>query len=137
MVTEDSRLGAGIAKPRGISGRLGRKIWRAARHSYRHLGVETNYGGNKGSFSVLRSLATLGYEGKRADFGRQQLLYALRILQSGDVALADLRAVGPVRWGIRNLSRPLMPIMRLTARAMALKIFGPSRAMRWLPAPII
>ncbi|NCF78791.1 MAG: lytic murein transglycosylase, partial [Alphaproteobacteria bacterium] len=30
-------------------------------------GVETNYGGNKGSFSVLRSLATLGYEGKRAD----------------------------------------------------------------------
>jgi membrane-bound lytic murein transglycosylase B len=40
---------------------------------------------------VLRSLATLGYEGKRADFGRQQLLYALRILQSGDVALADFK----------------------------------------------
>ena len=54
-------------------------------------GVETNYGGNKGSFSVLRSLATLGYEGKRADFGRQQLLYALRILQSGDVALAEFK----------------------------------------------
>ena len=54
-------------------------------------GVETNYGGNKGSFSVLRSLATLGYDGKRADFGRQQLLYALRILQSGDVALADFK----------------------------------------------
>ena len=54
-------------------------------------GVETNYGGNKGSFSVLRSLATLGYEGKRADFGRQQLLYALRILQSGDVALNDFK----------------------------------------------
>ncbi len=54
-------------------------------------GVETNYGGNKGSFSVLRSLATLGYQGKRADFGRQQLLYALRILQSGDVTLADFK----------------------------------------------
>ena len=54
-------------------------------------GVETNYGGNKGSFSVLRSLATLGYEGKRADFGRQQLLYALRILQSGDVTLEDFK----------------------------------------------
>ena len=54
-------------------------------------GVETNYGGNKGSFSVLRSLATLGYEGKRADFGRQQLLYALRILRSGDVTLADFK----------------------------------------------
>jgi lytic murein transglycosylase len=54
-------------------------------------GVETNYGGNKGSFSVLRSLATLGYQGKRADFGRQQLLYALRILQSGDIGLADFK----------------------------------------------
>ncbi len=54
-------------------------------------GVETNYGGNKGSFSVLRSLATLGYQGKRADFGRQQLLYALRILQSGDVTLTDFK----------------------------------------------
>ena len=54
-------------------------------------GVETNYGGNKGSFSVLRSLATLGYQGKRADFGRQQLLYALRILQSGDVTLANFK----------------------------------------------
>ena len=54
-------------------------------------GVETNYGGNKGSFSVLRSLATLGYQGKRADFGRQQLLYALRILQSGDVTLAGFK----------------------------------------------
>ena len=66
-------------------------------------GVETNYGGNKGSFSVLRSLATLGYEGKRADFGRQQLLYALRILQSGDVALADFKgswagAMGPTQF---------------------------------------
>ena len=40
---------------------------------------------------MLRSLATLGYEGKRADFGRQQLLYALRILQSGDVTLADFK----------------------------------------------
>ena len=123
--------------PQAFLDGLEEKWRRAARHSYRHFGGETNYGGNKGSFSALRSLATLGYEGKRVDFGRQQLLYALRILQSGDVALADFKAVGLVRWGIRNLSRPLMPIMRPTYRAMALKIFGPSYAMRWLPAPII
>ena len=43
-------------------------------------GVETNYGGNKGSFDVLQALATLGYTGKRADLGRQQLLSALNIL---------------------------------------------------------
>lgn len=54
-------------------------------------GVETNYGGNKGSFDVLQALATLGYDGKRADFGRQQLLSALNILQSGHVALTDFK----------------------------------------------
>ena len=54
-------------------------------------GVETNYGGNKGSFDVLQALATLGYTGKRADFGRQQLLSALNILQSGHVTLGDFK----------------------------------------------
>jgi membrane-bound lytic murein transglycosylase B len=54
-------------------------------------GVETNYGGNKGSFDVLQALATLGYTGKRAGFGRQQLLSALNILQSGHVALDDFK----------------------------------------------
>ena len=54
-------------------------------------GVETNYGGNKGSFDVLQALATLGYTGKRADFGRQQLLAALEILQSGNVALENFK----------------------------------------------
>ncbi len=54
-------------------------------------GVETNYGGNKGSHSVLQALATLGYTGKRAAFGRQQLLSALQILQSGDVKLEDFK----------------------------------------------
>ena len=50
-------------------------------------GVETNYGSNKGSFHVLQALSTLGYEGRRAKFGRQQLLAALQILQSGDVTI--------------------------------------------------
>lgn len=54
-------------------------------------GVETNYGGNKGSFDVLQALATLGYTGKRADFGRQQLLAALEILQSGNVSLEKFK----------------------------------------------
>ncbi|MED5565798.1 MAG: lytic murein transglycosylase, partial [Pseudomonadota bacterium] len=50
-------------------------------------GVETNYGSNKGSFHVLQALATLGYAGRRAKFGRQQLRAALQILQSGDVTI--------------------------------------------------
>ena len=100
-------------------------------------GVETNYGGNKGSFPVLQALATLGYQGKRAAFGRQQLLAALDILQSGDVALADLRAAGPGRWGTRNSSRQLISAMPPMARATVFAIYGHSRVTRWPLPPII
>jgi membrane-bound lytic murein transglycosylase B len=50
-------------------------------------GVESMYGSNMGQYPVIRSLATLGWKGgRRAKFGEQQLLAALRILQHGDVA---------------------------------------------------
>lgn len=54
-------------------------------------GMETNYGNVKGSYPVLEALATLGYEGRRAAFGRQQILAALQILQSGDIQIEDFR----------------------------------------------
>ena len=54
-------------------------------------GIETNYGRNMGHFPVLQALATLGYEGKRADFGRKQLFAALEILQLGEIGLADFK----------------------------------------------
>ena len=54
-------------------------------------GMETNFGAIKGSFPVLEALATLGYKGRRAKFGRQQLLAALEILESGDVSLEDFK----------------------------------------------
>lgn len=48
-------------------------------------GMETNYGSFTGKKSVIRSLATMAFEGGRKDYGRKQLLAALDILQSGDV----------------------------------------------------
>ena len=54
-------------------------------------GIETDYGRLGGNFSVIASLATLAYEGRRAALFRSQLLDALYILESGDVALSDLR----------------------------------------------
>jgi membrane-bound lytic murein transglycosylase B len=48
-------------------------------------GMETNYGSYKGKMSIIRSLATMGFEGRRARFGRTQLIAALKILQRGDV----------------------------------------------------
>ncbi|MGF1548396.1 MAG: lytic murein transglycosylase [Thiotrichales bacterium] len=49
-------------------------------------GIESNFGGNFGSFSTLDALATLAYEGRRRDFARGELLAALRIIEQGDIA---------------------------------------------------
>ena len=49
-------------------------------------GVESMYGTNTGHYNVVRSLATLAWRGgRKARFGEQQLLSALRILEHGDV----------------------------------------------------
>jgi membrane-bound lytic murein transglycosylase B len=48
-------------------------------------GMESNFGSFQGTKSVIRSLATLAYEGRRQDFAQAQLLAALQILQQGDI----------------------------------------------------
>jgi membrane-bound lytic murein transglycosylase B len=48
-------------------------------------GMETAYGEYLGDKNVIRALATLGYRGRRARFGRSQMLAALQILQRGDI----------------------------------------------------
>nr|CDQ33581.1 Membrane-bound lytic murein transglycosylase B precursor [Virgibacillus halodenitrificans] len=54
-------------------------------------GVESNYGSHFGSFSTIDALATLGFEGRRQDFARRELLAALKILQSGDIDREHMR----------------------------------------------
>lgn len=54
-------------------------------------GIESNYGSNFGSFSTIDALATLGYDGRRPDFARSELLAALRILQRGDIDREHMR----------------------------------------------
>ncbi|WP_347902198.1 lytic murein transglycosylase [Pseudomonas purpurea] len=48
-------------------------------------GMESNFGQFQGNKSVIRSLATLAYEGRRPGFAHAQLLAALQILQQGDI----------------------------------------------------
>ena len=54
-------------------------------------GLESSYGHYKGKFPVIKSLATLAYDGRRSKFFRKQLFYALRILNEGHVNLADFK----------------------------------------------
>jgi len=53
-------------------------------------GIESNYGGNYGKIPTIDALATLGFEGRREDWARAQLLAALKILQSGDISRAQM-----------------------------------------------
>ena len=48
-------------------------------------GMESSYGKNMGDINIIEALATLAYDGRREKFGKQQLLEALRIIQSGDI----------------------------------------------------
>ena len=55
-------------------------------------GLETHYGANKGGFGLPSSLMTLAYEGRRADFFRNQLLDAMRIIDAGHNNIAGMRS---------------------------------------------
>lgn len=50
-------------------------------------GLESSFGRQTGDKSVIRSLATLAYQGRRNDFWRSQLIAALQILQEGDISI--------------------------------------------------
>lgn len=54
-------------------------------------GLETSYGRFMGSFPVIKSLATLAYDNRRAAFFRKQLFYALHILNGDHVSLKDFK----------------------------------------------
>ncbi|MBL4806734.1 MAG: lytic murein transglycosylase [Rhodobacteraceae bacterium] len=53
-------------------------------------GIESNYGQNRGSFSVIEALATLAFDGRRRRYGEGQLIAALHVLQNGDTTAARM-----------------------------------------------
>ncbi len=53
-------------------------------------GLESAYGGYRGTSNVIRSLATLAFDGRRGAFFEEQLIAALRIIQSGDTSPTNM-----------------------------------------------
>jgi membrane-bound lytic murein transglycosylase B len=53
-------------------------------------GIESNFGSDLGSTPVIDALATLGFDGRRETWAREQLTGALQILQNGDIDPARL-----------------------------------------------
>ncbi|WPB55173.1 lytic murein transglycosylase [Xylophilus sp. GOD-11R] len=72
--------GAAAAARYGVPASVVMAIW----------GMESNYGSNYGDISTIDALATLGFEGRREQWAREQLLAALRILQNGDIDRAHM-----------------------------------------------
>ncbi|MGA8786849.1 MAG: lytic murein transglycosylase, partial [Polaromonas sp.] len=53
-------------------------------------GMESNYGNFVGDIPTIDALATLGFEGRREEWARGQLLAALKILQNRDIDRAQM-----------------------------------------------
>lgn len=54
-------------------------------------GIETNFGTNTGGFRIVPALATLAWEGRRAEFFQKELINALKIIDQGHISAADMK----------------------------------------------
>lgn len=90
LVVTDTRVNGGRAKLSELAADLKRMERRYGVERYvlaAIWGLETLYGKMRGKRNVIRSLSTLAYKGRRAKFGRNQLLAALDILKAGDITV--------------------------------------------------
>jgi membrane-bound lytic murein transglycosylase B len=72
FMDENAYLLAQVGNAYGVQPRFIAALW----------GIETDYGRNTGNFVTTDALATLAYDGRRADFFRGELLAALKILEA-------------------------------------------------------
>jgi membrane-bound lytic murein transglycosylase B len=70
----------GISSNLGVPTEYAISIW----------GLESGYGGNKGNSDVVRSLASLAYQGRRTALGESELLAVFDILSRGEATRATL-----------------------------------------------
>ena len=70
---DNATLLAAIEKKYGVDRHILLSIW----------GMESNFGKDKGSMGVMRSLATLVYAGRKKKYAQEQLISAFRILGKG------------------------------------------------------
>ena len=59
--------------------------------------LETDFGANNGNLPVLRSVLTLAYDCRRPDMFREELIYALKVVQRGDLTPSQMVAPGRAR----------------------------------------
>ncbi|MFZ4541440.1 MAG: lytic murein transglycosylase [Rickettsiales bacterium] len=72
-------------------GKISKQYGVQAKYIVALWGIESDYGRQQGNFSVIRSLATLAYEGRRAEFFSKELMNALKIIESENIPPDELR----------------------------------------------
>jgi lytic murein transglycosylase len=80
---QNQDLFARVEKQYGVPGPVITAFW----------GLESDYGGDMGKLSILRSLATLAYDCRRGEKFRAELMDALRIIDRGDLTPEEM--IGP------------------------------------------
>ena len=81
MLQRHAALLSRIERQFGVPGPLIVAIW----------GLESDYGtGDMGNLPVIRTLATMAYDCRRAELFQRELLAALQIVQRGDLSLRDM-----------------------------------------------
>src|SRR3954453_10447781 len=130
-----------IEQTYGVPGEILVAIW----------GLETDYGVNIGKFPTLRALATLAYDCRRTELFKAELMDALRIIERGDLAPAEMRGawageIGQTQFmpssyikyavdfdgnGRRDLLRSAPDVLASTANY--LKSYGWQRGKDWEP----
>ena len=78
---ENARVLAEIEARYGVEAEVVTAVW----------GLESAYGSFRGDIPIIEALATLAFDGRRGRFFEQQLIAALKIIQSGDVRPRDMR----------------------------------------------
>ena len=91
-------------------------------------GLETDFGAFAGSDNVIRALATLAFAHYRGDYFRDELLAALRILEDGDIAAAQMKG----SWAGAMGQTQFMPS---SFREYAVDFDGGGRRDIWTSAP--
>ena len=81
LLQENRELLAEIGAAYGVQPRFIVALW----------GMETSYGSYTGGYPVIEALATLAHDGRRSDYFRRELLNALKILDEGHIAIADMK----------------------------------------------
>ena len=77
---DNKRLLAEIEARYGVEAEVVTAVW----------GLESAYGSFRGSVPIIGALATLAFDGRRGRFFEEQLIGALKIIQSGDVRARDM-----------------------------------------------